>query len=113
LEPTDKVLVWLAGEVKTPPFSSDARQTAGFLLRLVQQRILLSMPHSRPMPSIGPRCHELRVKDAQQHLAWRIIYRIDDDAVVIGDVFMKKSQQTPLQVVEAARRRFRLYDLAK
>jgi len=35
--PDDKFLVWLAGEVKTPPFSPEARLEAGFLLRRLQQ----------------------------------------------------------------------------
>jgi hypothetical protein len=32
----DKPLVWLRGEVKSPPFSKDARLEAGFLLRRLQ-----------------------------------------------------------------------------
>src|SRR4051794_12960356 len=53
-----KPLVWLAGEIKTPPFSVEARIEAGELLRRLQDGELLRMPHSRPMPSIGPRRHE-------------------------------------------------------
>jgi phage-related protein len=83
----DKELVWLHGEVKSPPFSDDARRAAGFLLRLVQGGETLTMPHSRPMSDIGARCHELRIRDVQQGLTWRIIYRVDVDAIVIGDVF--------------------------
>ena len=49
----DKDLVWFKGEVKTPPFSSEARIEAGFLLRRLQQGESLSMPQSRPMPNIG------------------------------------------------------------
>ena len=60
------------------------------------------------MPSIGPRCHELRVKDVSGE--WRIIYRIDSDAILIADVFQKKTQQTPLKVLETCRRRLREYD---
>lgn len=45
------------------------------------------MPHSPPMPSIGHRCHELRVND--QGSTWRIVYQIDTDAVVIVEVFKK------------------------
>jgi len=60
------------------------------------------------MPSIGPRCHELRVTDAA--MAWRIIYRIDRDAIVIAAVFAKKSQKTPQAVIEVCRRRLREYD---
>jgi|SRR4051812_7682381 len=106
----DRELVWLHGEVKTPPFSAEARRKAGFLIRLVQRGHLLSMPDSRPMPSIGARCHEFRIQDPQQRVIWRIIYRIDADAIVIGEVFEKKTQKTPKNVMDACRRRFRLYD---
>jgi hypothetical protein len=34
---TDKPLVWVQGEVKTPPFSTEARLKAGFLLRRLQK----------------------------------------------------------------------------
>jgi hypothetical protein len=33
VSPKDKPLVWLHGEVKTPPLSAAARVEAGFLLR--------------------------------------------------------------------------------
>jgi phage-related protein len=98
------------GEIKTPPLSIEARRTAGFLLRLLQKGISLSMPDSRPMRGIGPGCHELRIRDAQQHPTWRIIYRVDEDAIVIGDVFKKKTQTTPQNIIDSCRRRFRLYD---
>jgi hypothetical protein len=75
MSPRDKPLAWLHGEVKTPPFSTAARLEAGHLLRLLQRGHLLSLPHSRPMPVIGPRCHELRVPDGR--LTWRTIYRLD------------------------------------
>ncbi len=71
------------------------------------------MPASKPMPSVGPRCHELRIQDVQQHLTWRVIYRIDEDAIVIGDVFAKKTQKTPQNVLDACKRRFKLYDSGK
>jgi phage-related protein len=104
----DKPLVWLHGEIKTPPLSSAARIEAGFLLRNVQMGEHLSLPHSRPMPSIGSRCHELRIDD--QDKTWRIVYRIDIDAVVILEVFDKKTQKTPREVIENCRRRIRFYD---
>lgn len=83
----------MRGEIKTPPFSPSARIEAGFLFRLLQMGETLSMPHSRPMPSIGKNCHELRIND--ENSTWRIIYRIDKDAVIILEVFNKKTQQTP------------------
>jgi len=104
----DKPLVWLHGEIKTPPLSRAARTEAGFLLRKLQKGELLSMPHSRPMPSIGSGCHELRIDD--QDKTWRIVYRIDNDAIVILEVFEKKTQKTPRDVIERCKRRIRLYD---
>jgi phage-related protein len=107
----DKPLVLLHGEIKTPPLSEAARHEAGVFLRLLQRGSLLSMPHSRPMPSIGRRCHELRIQDAEKGLTWRIIYRIDPDAILIAEVFAKKTQKTPPEVIENCKRRFRRYDL--
>ncbi len=104
----DKPLVWLHGEIKTPPFTSAARVEAGFLLRRLQRGDVLGMPASRPMPTIGARCHELRIND--ENGAWRILYRTDADAVVILEVFRKKTAATPKAVIEAARRRLRDYD---
>lgn len=108
MSPKDKPLVWLSGEVKTPPFSADARVEAGFLLRRLQAGHTLGMPHSRPMPSIGPSCHELRIPDAG--MTWRIVYRVDDDAIVIAEVFAKKQQATPARVLRVTKDRFRRYD---
>jgi len=111
MAPGDKPLVWLRGEIKTPPFSAAARAEAGWLLRRLQAGERLSMPHARPMPSITPHCHELRIVDADR--TWRIVYRLDPDAVVIADVFQKKTAQTPTQVIEDCRRRLRLYDAVR
>ncbi len=105
-----KPLVWLHGEIKTPPFSAEARVEAGTLLRLLQEGESLGMPHSRPMPGIGPRCHELRVRD--ETLNWRVVYRVDDDAVLILDVFPKKTRATPRAAVARCRRRLGRYDAA-
>ena len=101
-------LVWLHGEVKTPPFSSAARIEAGYLLRLLQRGVSLSLPQSRPMPSIGRRCHELKILD--KGAAWRIVYRIDKDAIVILEVFSKKTEKTPDSVMTTCKQRMVRYD---
>ena len=93
MSPKDKPLAWLHGEVKTPPFSPAARLEAGFLLRRLQQGDALSMPHSRPMPGLGARCHELRVNGSGG--SWRLVYRVDADAIVIAEVFAKKPRKRP------------------
>lgn len=107
MSPNDKPLVWLSGEVKTPPFSQAARLEVGYLLRALQRGDKLSMPLSRPMPSLGPRCHELRIVD--ERIDWRIVYRIDTDAIVILEVFEKKTRSTPRQVIEVCKRRLKDY----
>jgi len=104
----DKPLVWLAGEVKTPPFSTNTRVNAGHWLRKLQKGEFVEMPHSRPMPSIGSNCHELRIKDTSE--TWRIIYRIDKDAIIIAEVFKKKTQQTPKHMIDISKKRFKQYD---
>ena len=104
----NKPLVWLHGEVRTPPLSAAARVESGVLLRRLQSDDLIGLPHSRPMPAIGARCHELRVVDAGA--TWRIVVRIDGDAIVIAEVFSKKTQATPKPVIDACKRRLREYD---
>ena len=108
MSPSDKPLVWLHGEIKTPPFSEAARIEAGYLLRLLQKRQALAMPHAGPMPVVGPRCHELRVRDVNRD--WRIVYRTDTDAVVILAVFRKTTRTTPKAIIDACIRRLREYD---
>jgi phage-related protein len=105
-----KSLMVLRGEIKTPPMSEVARREAGFLLRRLQQGENLALPHSRPMPDIGPRCHELRINDANK--TWRVIYRIDADAIVVLEVFEKKTRATPHRLIAECQRRLRLYDQA-
>ena len=104
----EKLLVWLRGEIKTPPFGKDARIEAGCLLRDLQDGLKISLPHSKPMPSIGRRCHELRITDKNE--IWRVVYRIDSDAILIVDVFKKKTQQTPKQVINECKQRLKRYD---
>jgi phage-related protein len=120
-----KPLVWLSGEVKTPPFSPSARIEAGILLRRLQEGEILSLPVSRPMPSrvhlkfakknemlppsIASHCHELRIDDSEANKKWRIIYRIDSDAIIIADVFQKTTQKMPTRVIENCQTRLRWY----
>jgi len=108
VSPRHKPLIWKHGEVKSPPFSDAARLEAGFLLRQLQTGFKLSLPQSRPMPSIGARCHELRIVD--EEVTWRIMYRIDDDAIVIAEVFAKKTQTTSKKVIDTCKGRYKGYD---
>ena len=110
VSPKDKPLALLHGEVKSPPLSKEGRVETGYLLRRLQRGERLTMPQSRPMPSVGPSCHELRINDSSGN--WRLIYRVDADAIVIAEVFAKKTEKTPRAVVDACRRRLKEYDNA-
>ena len=110
MKANDKDIVWLHGEIKTPPFSSAARMEAGILLRQLQYGMNLSMPQSRPMSTIGKRCQELRITD--NNVNWRIVYRTDEDAIIILEVFEKKTGKTPKRIVDVCKERLRNYDNA-
>ena len=62
------------------------------------------------MPSVGARCHELRIND--ETASWRIIYRLDPDAIVIAEVFSKKTGKTPNRIIDICKRRLKDYDSA-
>lgn len=81
---------------------------AGHLFRQLQRGMSLGLPRSRPMPAMGPRCHELRVRDEEHN--WRIYYRIDSDAIVVLDVLDKKTPTTATRVIETRKERAGRYD---
>lgn len=106
-----KPLVWQHGEIKTPPFSRSGRVEAGELLRRLQDGERIGMPQSRPLTRIGAGCHELRLWDAGH--SWRIVYFVDADAIVILEVFTKKTRATPINVVETCQKRLAAYRQAR
>jgi phage-related protein len=110
MSPRDKPVIWLHGEVRTPPFSTAARTEVGYLLRQLQRGDHISLPRSRPMPSIGPHCHELRIQD--ESVSWRIIYFVDAAAVVVLEIFNKTTRRTPKPIIEACRERLARYSKA-
>jgi phage-related protein/predicted XRE-type DNA-binding protein len=99
-EPVSKPLVWLHGEIKTPPFTPEGRHEAGMLLRLLQAGERLGMPQAEPLPDVGPRCGALRVRDAGHN--WRIVYRIDADVVLVLEVYSKTTRKIPGEVMSDA-----------
>ena len=60
------------------------------------------------MPSIGTRCHELRIND--ENLTWRIIYRIYTDAILILEIFEKKTNKTPKSIIDVCKQRIKRYE---
>ena len=85
-----KPVVFLSGEIKTPPFGTSARQDAGNALRRLQEGDSLSLP--------------------PQAVTWRIVYRIDADAILVAAVFAKKTEQTPKREIDNCKARLAKYD---
>jgi len=80
------------------------------LLRLLQEGERLNMPHAEPLPKAGPRFGALRVRDAENN--WRIVYRLDSDAVLVLEVYAKKTRRIPDEVIERCQERIKQYDAA-
>ena len=104
---SDRPLVWLHGEIRSPPFSRQGRIEAGELLRRLQKGEWLRFPQSRAMPVIGRGCHELRIVDAD--VSWRIVYYLGREAVVILSVFAKQTQRMPAREIRVSRMRLNRY----
>ncbi len=103
-----KPVGWLHGEIKTPPFTEEGRKEAGDLLRLLQEGEKLGMPQAEPLPIVGPRCGALRVRDGEHD--WRIMYRVDPDAVLVVEVYAKKTKKIPQEVIDRCKKRLKDYD---
>jgi phage-related protein len=78
-------------------------------LRRLQRGEQLPMPLSRPMPTIGKGCHELRIADIGP-TEWRIIYHLAPEAIAILEVFQKKTKKTPNVVIRNCKRRLALFN---
>lgn len=103
-----KKVIQFGVQLTTPPMPHSVRKRAGYLIRALQEGELLSLPTSRPMPSIGPRCHELRINAADG--IWRVVYRIDADAIIVVHAFFKTTMQTPIPVIRTCQSRLQKYD---
>ena len=109
MSPNDKPVVWITDKFSSPPFSSEARIKAGFLLRRLQQGEVLWPPDAMKLSDLCAKCYELRIKDLDKW--YRIIIRIDSDAVLVLGWFEKKSNKIPKKVLVACRKRMVEYDI--
>jgi phage-related protein len=106
--PARKPAFFMTEDIQTPPMGEAARREAGFLVGRLQEGVSLGMPQARPMPCIGSRCLELRVRD--ENVTWRVMCRVDPDAVLVIHSFAKKTEATPQDVIRLCRRRLAAYD---
>jgi phage-related protein len=84
-------------------FPIDVRREAGFQLDRVQHG--LQPDDWKPMASVGPGAHEIRVRDASG--AYRVIYVAKfSDAVYVLHCFQKKTQKTSQADINLAAARY-------
>jgi len=106
----EKPLRWMLGTLRTPPVGTAARIEAGVLLRRIQRGESFQWPRSRPMPTVGRRVHELRVEDRETRKSWRILYRIDLDAILVVHWYEKRTRRMPTSEFSLCVKRLQEYD---
>ncbi len=94
--------------VPAEAMSPQAKEETDALITRLQAGESLSLPQSRPMPSIGRRCHELRIQEEDG--IWRVFYRVDPDAIRAVHVLWKTTQKTPQSSIELSKKRFSQVD---
>jgi phage-related protein len=87
-------------------FPEEIRGDLADALARLNEGLTLSMPLSRPMPSIGPGVHELRFRDRAG--IYRVIYvLLGDGSIYLIHAFTKKTSQTPKQNIDLAKKRLK------
>ena len=85
-------------------FSEEVRADLADALARLDEGHTLSMPLSRPMPSIGKGVHELRFRDRSG--VYRVVYYLAGAGLIwLLHAFHKKTQQTPKQNIDLAKKR--------
>ena len=80
-----------------------ARHRAGYQLSLVQMG---DAPHdSKLMPSVGPGCREIRVRESSGAFRVFFVASVGKDVYVLH-CFQKKTQQTPQAALALGKRRY-------
>lgn len=87
-------------------FPENLRREFGKVIFDLQKGEKLSMPLSRPMPSVARGVEELRIKDRSG--AYRVFYYTRlADSVLIFHAFSKKTQKTPPHEIALAQKRLK------
>jgi phage-related protein len=87
-------------------FPEEIRGDLADALARLNEGLTLSMPLSRPMPSIGLGVHELRFRDRAG--IYRVIYvLLGEGTIYLIHAFMKKTSQTPKKNIDLAQKRLK------
>ena len=87
-------------------FPEEVREDLIDALARLEKGHILSMPLSRPMPSIGKGVHELRLRDRSG--IYRVIYvLVGAGAIYLIHAFVKKDKKTPMPNIDLAKKRLK------
>jgi len=85
---------------------AEARADLADALARLDAGLTLSMPLSRPMPTIGSGVHELHLKDRSGQ--YRVIYAlIEREVIYVLHAFKKTTEATPQRNIQLAQRRLK------
>lgn len=87
-------------------FPVDVRKTIGKAILELQKGYTLSMPLSKPMPSVALGVEELRVKDSTGNYR-TFYYKKSVRGILVFHVFAKKTQKTPDHEIILGRKRLK------
>lgn len=87
-------------------FPLSVRKSVGKAILDLQKGYHLSMPLSRPMPSITLGTEEVRIKDANG-IYRTFYYKKSKKGILIFHAFVKNTQKTPVREIRIARKRLK------
>ncbi|MGH7725259.1 MAG: type II toxin-antitoxin system RelE/ParE family toxin [Candidatus Eiseniibacteriota bacterium] len=100
------IVILKACQREIATFPEEIRGDLADALARLDAGLALSMPLSRPMPSIGRGVHELRIRDRSGQ--YRIVYAfVRRDAVHVLHAFKKTTRATPARNLALARARLK------
>jgi len=98
------IVVLRACQREIEAFPEEIRGDLADALARLDAGLLLSLPLSRPMPSVGRSVHELRLKDRSG--AYRVVYALVQRGTVhVLHAFKKATRGTPARNLELAKKR--------
>ena len=84
-------------------FPDEIKKEIGYHLYQMQKGMILSMPHSKPMPSIASGCYELRISG--KDILYRVLYYLKiKDFILVFHAFNKKTQKTSYKDIQIGKK---------
>lgn len=87
-------------------FPKEIKNKIGDLVLDLQNGKSLTMPESRPIPSVGQGSHEIRVKDSENQ--YRAFYYLKvKEKILVFHTFVKKTEKTLKREIDLGKKRLK------